>query len=233
MLAKIDEQLCQVICKICLELELSLKTNLIYKLNNYGVDKFEIMNGFYSLERDYLQNHYSRESFELINKKYHANTIFELNCEQFVDFVQFGTFERFLIYCLSFGYSKKEQKLISDTILSVLRMRNSAAHNISLIVGLKANTVCNKNRVSAYLGKEGVKSRTLKANMNKEFTSDLLNLLLLYKKMVPDYKCKKVYEAFNLLIENCDENIGYFDKNEFIVSSYKFIKNSINIIFRF
>lgn len=231
LLAKLDEEISHIILKMSAELELALKTLLIDNSNHIGETiKQQKLNGFYESERDYLELYYNLENFDILNQKYHVNSIFELNFEQFIDFIQFGTFEKFFAYCYDDIVLPNQKIPYYIMISSARKLRNYAAHNISIITGLKQKSLFNKNRMSAYLGSKGIKSRTLHSNMDKDFMLNFLSLIYLYVNIVPKRKIINVLNQISILISKCEDKFEIFEKNQFLLSSLEFFKISFGII---
>lgn len=231
LLARLDEEISHIILKMSAELELALKTILIDNANKIcETIKNQKLNSFYDSERNYLELYYNLDNFDILNQKYHTNSIFDLSFEQFVDFIQFGTFEKFFDYCYYDIVLPNKKMPYYIMISSARKLRNYAAHNISIITGLKQKSLFNKNRLSSYLGNEGIKSRTLHTNMDKDFILNFLSLIYLYVNIVPKRKIINVLNEIRILISKCEDKTDLFKKNQFLLSSFEFFKTSFGII---
>ncbi len=229
-LAKIDSQLSQILMGLCLKIEKSLKTRLIYDAEKVCNTEM-LMNEYYSNESDHLNKTYTSNNIEIIKNENFAEEIKNMNFYQFLDVVQFGTLEKFVHFFykkFSMQIYKKEFPSFETRLYAVRRIRNIVAHNNSIIAKLQEKTEYKNLKISAMLGNNGIKNKTLKTNMSKAVISDLCDLLYVYYELVDD--------GGELLYTFVDFDNNYikkykdiFCKNDLLRTVYAFLKNVIEI----
>lgn len=231
-LTKIDERLCEIVMSLCLEIEQIIKTVFINDMISV-CNPNEFISTYYQNDRDYLQNVYTTENFDIMQRKYSISNVTDLEFYQFIDLVQFGTLERMLhsfykMYAIPIYNS--EFAPFEKLITSVKRIRNRVAHNNSLLNQLKVENLYNNPEVSTFLGVGGIKSRTLKTNFSKAIVFDLVSCFYLYFKVVPNYKTECHIRDFrNFDMEYCQKYKQAWCENATLKSVYDFIKQCLQL----
>lgn len=228
-LSKIDFELSYIAMQMCLELELIIKTIFLNDVMNF-VDTKAFMKAYYKTDEEYISFVYTADNFETIKSKYNVENIFDLDFDQFIDVVQFGTFERIL----KFFYNEVVQecsntvKFVIEQIACMRRIRNIVAHNNSILGQLYIKRDCKNFKLLAFLGKNGIKNKMLKTNMSKGVVADLCGLFYLYFNLVNSYeKVFKRLSTFNK--EYCKKFLSLYSNNSVINSFYSFMTSVIEI----
>ena len=228
-LSKIDFELSYIAMQMCLELELIIKTIFLNDVMKF-VDTKAFMKAYYKTDEEYISFVYTADNFETIKSKYNVENIFDLDFDQFIDVVQFGTFERIL----KFFYNEVVQecsskvKFVIEQIACIRRIRNIVAHNNSILGQLSIKRDCKNFKLLAFLGKNGIKNKMLKTNMSKGVVADLCGLFYLYFNLVNSYeKAFKRLSTFNK--EYCKKFLSLYSNNSVINSFYSFMTSVIEI----
>lgn len=229
-LALIDEELSDILMRICLDLEAKLKTILIndvYKLK--VADKF--LNEYISSDYAFLSRDYSEEINDFI--KFHEDYSDLYTFDRFLNMLPLGAIER-IIHSFYDKYCEdlQEKSLLhyEKTLNSIRHIRNCVAHNGAIIS--KANIIRGEqnSKVSAYLKHSGVGERTLSTNLSKTVIFDIANILHLYCVIQPNDKIKKNNEKLSTFIKDIRKRYRkYFIDNEPLVSIYRFLRDIIEI----
>ena len=231
-LAILDEKLRYIVICKCLELEQVLKAIIIHDAEKIGT-KSLILEEYLQIENDYLLSHYNSENIDILSDDSLPTDLNDLSFEQFLDVIQFGTFERFLHYFYRkysmFLYSH-EYAPFEQHINSVKHLRNISAHNGSLIGSLNRKRALSSERISSFLGAHGIKHKTLRSNMSKQTMYDLCNFLhvcyLIFPKSRFDNTIKQMKD---FLQTDCMRYKHIYSKNSLLVSVYKFTNSVVDI----
>ncbi len=229
-LALIDFRLCSILMSMCLEIENALKTRLLCDADRVG-DTKSILSEYYESDKDYLEQTYNSVNIEVLKNNNLIGAIDSLDLNQFLKIVQFGTLEKIIKYF----YGKYSAILYDSEFVpyerqldSVRRIRNFVAHNNSILCDLNKKQEYNNLELSAFLGKKGIKHKTLKTNMSKVVISDLCNLLYVYVNTVSN--SKHIFEILREFdVDYCQKYAGFFVNNCSIKSAYKFMKEVTKI----
>lgn len=231
-LCKIDEKLSHIIICLCLEIEQTLKTIFVNDvLSTCNEDDF--LKEYIKYDEEYLNQTYTSENFNIIAEKYNAKNINQLSFSQFVNVIQFGTFERLIHYF----YKDNANFIYSSTfapfekqLSSVKKMRNMSAHNNSILSELSVKKDFKDFNVSSFLGRKGIKNKTLRTNMKRNVVYDFSNLLYLFFKIVNKQKGKYYFDILeNFLNTFCLHYKNYYINNDLLISTYNFIKKTLII----
>lgn len=231
VLAQIDEHLSYVLMHQCLKIERRLKTILLYEINsNSNIFSLE---EYIRSDQEYLYTVYRSEYFPIIKNKFDISDISELSIDEFLDVIQFGTLERLIEY---FNNKCIVNKVISpfskiqNFLPSVRRLRNSVAHNNSIISQLKIQHNYNYDITASFLGNHGVNKKNLKTNISKLVIYDYCNVLHLFSLVVHEKDLYNNLDELDVFLDYCRLNYSkLFDKNETIKSAYNFISKVIKI----
>ncbi len=237
-LAVIDEQLRKLILNQCLELEKFLKLRLIVFFNDKEEYVSHFLREYILQDEEYLKETYNELHIDILHYKYSDVTIDKLELSQFLDVIQFGTLERFWIFCCHkcMLFSAEKIHILRECFTSTRTLRNASAHNNSILsnmnvrVDLKERYLASK-MIEEHLKESGLGQKTIATNMSKRTIRDICNYM---------YLCREV-ESDKLVINNGEEwntffrqiSIGYsdaFSKHESLKSAYTFLRN-VNTIF--
>lgn len=231
-LCQIDEKLSHIIICLCLEIEQSLKAIFTNDVLN-TCDENIFLNEYINQDYEYLSQTYTADNFSIITEKYNVKELKELTFSQFIDVIQFGTFERLMHY-----FYKNNANVIYNSVFapfekqlsSMKKMRNMSAHNNSILSELMVKRDFKDHGVSSFLGKNGIRHKTLNTNMKKYVVYDFSNLLYLFFNTVRKEK-KEIYidvlEKF--LNEFCLLYKDDYINNALLMSVYNFIRDSLKV----
>lgn len=240
-LSIIDTILRKEIIKIALDIEHYLKTSLIRDFNKTDSDGYKIVYDFIKLNEDhwkkvFKQNSSGKACSNLIEKYKDNFAVWNI-----VEIMGLQEFQEFY----SFFYSTYGQEIYGKNcgpyqyfINPIRILRNAAAHNNCLINSLRIPYVSeekfnNNPEVSAFLGRNGIKNKSINTNMEKPFLHDFCVLLYLYNEVAPNKAKKYMFKDLKELFENrIAKNDCYFESNATILAAYKFIKNVIDMFYQ-
>lgn len=237
-LATIDCYIRKEIISISLDIEHYLKVRLINDFNNSDEDGYDVVQEFMKTNPE----HYSKEIIGKMEGKACSNLVKKYSGNfaiwNFVEILNFGDFKEFYQFFYSRNPNFKKSEKFSYFINPARILRNAAAHNNCLIHSLKTPYIDEEKfnynpEVSSFLGKNGIKSRTLTTNMNKPLLHDFCVMLYLYYKIVPPdvqiYTYKRLKDLFEGRIVHHKD---YYQRNPIICSAYRFINDVINVFLR-
>lgn len=227
-LSTMDMYFRKYIIKITLDIEHFLRTQLLGNFSeNDDEDGYKIIKDFF-IKYPYIEKN--------INEKNNRNsTCGDLILKYKDDFAIWNIAE-----VLSFGdfiklyemyYSKyPSQENISRYLWSVKFLRNAAAHNSCLLNSLRNpyNTRINLfKEINTFISKiDGISSDIRKRRMSNPIVNDFVVTLYVFNNVVKSEQIKKhsMEELKTLIDIRFIRNKSYFEKNQLIVSYYKFIK---------
>ncbi|WP_300347975.1 Abi family protein [Clostridium sp.] len=231
-LSKLDMVLRKLIINMTLDIEHFAKTKLIYDCSENTYEDG------YSIVEEFLNKHqYIKE--ELIRSKSYYNSISgDLKRKysekpaiwNLVEMISFGDF----IKLYGFYYSKyKSKDNYANSLWSVKCLRNAAAHNNCILNALKNpyNIKLNSNKeVLRYI--HNIKSITKiekQKKMSNPIIHDFVVTIYVFNSLVNSKSTKKknMIELENIINNRFIKNKEYFEKNQVIKSSYKFIKKVV------
>lgn len=231
-LSKLDMVLRKLIINMTLDIEYFAKTKLIYDCSENTYEDG------YSIVEEFLNKHqYIKE--ELIRSKSYYNSISgDLKRKysekpaiwNLVEMISFGDF----IKLYGFYYSKyKSKDNYANSLWSVKCLRNAAAHNNCILNALKNpyNIKLNSNKeVLRYI--HNIKSITKiekQKKMSNPIIHDFVVTIYVFNSLVNSKSTKKknMIELENIINNRFIKNKEYFEKNQVIKSSYKFIKKVV------
>ncbi|MBO5338781.1 MAG: Abi family protein [Clostridia bacterium] len=224
-MAKLDFEFSQLLMPICLQIEQSIKTMLIYYVN----ETYEIKNFFleyYNNDKDHIDKFYTKDNLQILKWNNKFEDIKSMHLEDFLEIVQFGTLERMVHYFCKKSNNNNRLSEIETELYSVRRIRNIVAHGTSLISLIHLSNEYKNLKLLTLLGKNGIKNKTLTNNLSKFIVNDICNLLYVYFKIV---NCASI-EAFSDFDCNCCHKVlQLINSNTLLNSVYLFFKSSLRI----
>lgn len=233
-LSRIDMYIRKFIIKMTLDIEHFSKTKLMRDLaENNDEDGYSIV------EELFDKYPYIREN---IHKKGGKNSV----CKDLVDKYSNDFAAWNIIEVLSFGdfinlYLLYYEKYSSENSMikylwSVKFLRNAAAHNSCLINSLKKPyTGIRKNKnINTYVSKiEGVKPDERIKKMSNPIIHDFVVTLFVFNNIITSKILKKAtMEELKDLVDNrFSKNKEYFEKNQILLTNYKFIKKIVDYFY--
>lgn len=231
-LAILDENLRHIVICNCVDLEQILKTIIIDDAEKLEVKEL-ILEEYLTFDRDYLLSHYNSNNIDIFFDESMPNSLSDLSFEQFLEVIQFGTFEKFLHFFYkkySMNLYNKEYAPFEQHINSVKRLRNISAHNGLLIGSLNKKREVTSDKISAFLGSNGIKHKTLRTNMSRQTVFDLCNLLHLCCSVFSKVKFNNTIAQFDYFFKNdCVQYKLLYSKNSLLISAYNFMKSVVDI----
>lgn len=229
-LAEIDSFLSKLVMIMCLDIERIIKSTIAFDANNVdSIDSF--FSDYLKQDNSFLQKTYCSDNISIIKNEYNDKSIEEIGFYGFIDIIQFGTLLRVVnSFYNTFVFDGSLIPPLQKCFESIKTIRNLVAHNHSLLNKLNIRSHYRVNKVSSYLGKKGIKHKTLSTNMSIGIIHDLCCLFYTvhflsieteyYKKMfgyLDSYYCQK----YSVLFQN----------NDSLKSNYYYIKKVLNVFF--
>ena len=225
VLSKIDKNLRYEIMNLCLDVEHNLKVKFLDHIC-LNSDGYEPIKNFY-LE--------SPKDAEELKKKYESlsenddkmNYVGELIKEYynnmpawiFFEIISFGTLMRFI----GFYQKKYDYKIVDNRLLNNVRdIRNTVAHNNSIIRDLKSKNVADIRILSNYVAYyfNNIKAEQRNKRLQNKSISDFSSLICLHLTLVND---RTKFLGLKKIMNDISE-IAYDIKNEILISSYDYCK---------
>ncbi|MBD5585402.1 MAG: Abi family protein [Clostridia bacterium] len=223
-IAKIDEELSKLIFCEFSEIERTLKANLLALKDELDLPE-SVIEKYVQTDKEYINKVYTPENRQVLVK--YSKPIEELNFDQFLDVVQFGTFQRFNSYI--YNTYKNCIFIYDDYVTSALKLRNKVAHCEALLPQLSIKDGYGSQDVVAFLGRNGINHKTLTTNMSRTLLLDYCNMLYLYCLIEPMHKIKKNYDRLCAFIKYCESYAHIFSKNQTLSSVLNFMKSVVEI----
>ena len=234
-LAILDEKLRYILVLSVLDIERIIKTAFvsdIYKVNAEN----SILQEYMDMNADFISRYYSEESNDSISNQHHISDMYSWSLDQFINIVHFGTF----VHLMRFFYStyanaiyNKDYAPFERHLDSVRRLRNHVAHCNSLLSLLAEEGPTTTDAVASYLGKNGIKSRTLRTNFSKPIIRDFCHFLHLYfnidSTFLHENFPKTLYEFLNI---DCRKHSSRLKSNNILLSSYNFVFQVLKIYYK-
>ena len=237
-LAVIDASLRKMILKIALDIEHYLKTILIKDFNQTDADGYTIIKEFIEFNPMHFKSEFDMKrngkACSNLIKKY-ENDFAIWNIIEVLSFSDFQELFRYFYKKYSKQIYRKSASPYEYYVNPVRILRNAAAHNNCLINSIKVPYVTieefnNNPEVSAFLGKNGIKNKTLNTNMNKPLVHDFCVMLHLYHLIAPVNAQKHTFEELRYLFENrFSKHKDYYSDNYMLLSVFNFTKSVIEL----
>ena len=242
-LSTIDMHLRFMIIKMCLDIEHDLKLKLLNDITlNKNEDGYSIVEEFinyYDMRDEIFKKRRSTYVGDLINKFFVFKTSknskgiqvvdsVEVHCPiwAFVEIISFGEFVKL------YDFYYQEQKPLKVSLKPILSLRNACAHNNCLINNLRSGQTHPGLVVATFVSKiksisKDVRNKYLKVRPIFEF----VNLLIVYEEVVSsDVKNNRYKELKSLINERMRKHSEYYENQQLLTASYKFIKKIVDFL---
>lgn len=234
-LSRIDMYLRKFILKLTIDIEHFAKTKLMRDLS-----KNDKEDGYTIVQELFKKYPYIRDS---IKKKAYGNSsvlndLISKYDDNFaawniIEVISFGDFMKlYQLYYLK--YTDKESMI--DYLWSVKFLRNAVAHNSCLINTLKTPyTIIRKNKkINTYVSKiKEVRPEERIKKMKNPIIHDFVVTLYVLVHMISsdDLRKSAIIELKDLIDNRFIQNKEYFEKNQIIITNYKFIKKIVDYFY--
>lgn len=229
-LSIIDMHLKFTILKACLNIEHSLKVNILNDILEKEIDDFKIVSQYVSKYSKCIENIESHRNTsyakELLDKYPHPKYPIWV----FLEVISFGE----LVNFYRFYKDTYESSLINPKLLYNVRdIRNAAAHSNCLIhnLGSQTNKHISQELRNFLIIESGYGKNSINKKLNNKTIHDFIAMLYVFDKVVKSHEIKshRYEDLLCIFDKRMLRNRDMFLKNNIITSSYSFAKKTLDI----
>lgn len=235
-LSIIDMRIRKTMLSIVLDVEHYAKVKLLSKIENGSKDGYTIV-------EEYIQDLKSKNEYAYLESELNKNKIGtycgdlvtkydeEYPIWVFVEIIPFGRLIKFYRFIAE---KLKDKKMINESymLMDVRELRNACAHNNCIINDLKSGTSKYPANyiVLNEIAKIGISKKVRDNKLSNTRIKQLITLLYLNKNIVTsEGVLNHQAKSLNELKGRIEHHIDYYDKNELIQTSLKFLNKIIDI----
>lgn len=243
-LATIDSLLRKKILSMAIDIEHYLKVDLLKDFNNSPEDGYEIIQKVKELDPE----HFNQEIDSKLNGRACSDLVAKYKDNfaiwNYVEIIGFRDFCE--LYSLFYSRNidqfchkknKSNYKGPYYYFMNPVRLlRNAAAHNNCLLIGLNKNADISFNfehKVSSFLGANGIKNPSLNKQLSKPIIHDFCVMLFLFSQIAPPKAQFYTFDELNkFFVERVFKNKEYYNSNALICSAFEFMSKVVNIFYK-
>lgn len=234
-LSIIDMRIRKTMLSIVLDLEHYSKVKLLSKIENTSKDGYTIV-------EEYIQDLKNKGEYDCLKNEldrnktgtYCGDLVTKYDGEYpiwvFVEIIPFGRFTKFYRFVAN---KLQDKKMMDESylLMDVRELRNACAHNNCIINDLKAFTSKHKAnyKILNEVAKIGISKKVRDNKLTNTRIKQLTTLLYLNKNIVTSKGVLKYQtEILNELKGRIEYHISYYNSNELIKTSFKFLNKIID-----
>lgn len=234
-LSIIDMRIRKTMLSIVLDLEHYAKVKLLSKIENTTKDGYTIV-------EEYLQDLKSKNEYEFLENELNKNKtgtycgdlVTKYHDEYpvwvFLEIIPFGRLIKFYRFVAN---KFQDRKMIDESymLMDVRELRNACAHNNCIINDLKAYTSKYEAnyRVLNDVAKIGISKKVRDNKLSNIRMKQLITLLYLNKNITTSEGVfKHQTKILHELKDRIDHHIDYYNRNELVQTSFKFLNRIID-----
>ncbi|WP_312712102.1 Abi family protein [Proteiniclasticum ruminis] len=237
-LSTIDMHIRRFLMRICLDIEHTLKIQLLRDCNNNEtLDDYNIVNSFF-VSYPQVKEEIDAEYKKITKKEFQCSYLDQIYLNYYPNFsiaqlseiLTLGNFS--LLY--AFYYNKSGEFSYEKFLQPVRKIRNICAHNSCLIDSLKKsdlNQIKPNNEVKSYIGK--FMGTSMKNKINTAVVHDITTVLYLFDKSVKSQRLKfHTYEDLKRLMEDrIALKSEYFKDHDNLKSCFQYFNKLVNHLY--